>query len=533
MNSDELRGEQDAEKLRTAALDLLRRNMSLEAENAILLRRITGLVNELAHATDKDRQLALGFEIKRLNEQLAQRNRELFGSSRSERRASPETPEEPPKPKQKGHGPTKQLRLPVNEIRYTRPDADAKCGSCQQPQPLMDGQTEDTQQITIIERKVVLCVHKRQKYRCTVCGRIDTAPGAPEPLTPGGRYTPEFAVAVAVDKYADHLPLERQVDRFERLGLDVTSQTLWDQLVVLYHLLLAAYLGVRSYLLAKSVLGADESPWRVMGKGRSARWWTWVLVGEDAAFYMLSPTRGKAAARELLAGFNGVLSVDGYPVYTSLEAEFGTQASLFAGEGSAENCSFVLVCCWTHARRGFVKAATNHPAASEALDLIAQLYRVEAKAEELAKKTGESLIEIRRGLRDTESRAIVAELQTWLAEQKAIPSLQLEKAINYTRNQWSRLVRFLDDPRAPIDNNWAERAVRGTVLGRKNHYGSHSELGTRVAALFYTLTETCKLLDIDPNVYMLEAVRRAKANREDGLTPMAWKIECAAREASA
>jgi hypothetical protein len=55
----------------------------------------------------------------------------------------------------------------------------------------------------------------------------------------------------------------------------------------------------------------------------------------------------------------------------------------------------------------------------------------------------------------------------------------------------------------------------------------------RVAALFYTLTETCKLLDIDPNVYMLEAVRRAKANREDGLTPMAWKIECAAREASA
>ena len=218
---------------------------------------------------------------------------------------------------------------------------------------------------------------------------------------------------------------------------------------------------------------------------------------------------------------------------TSLEAEFGTQASLFAGEGSAENCSFVLVCCWTHARRGFVKAATDHPAASEALDLIARLYRVEAKAEELAKKPSESLIEIRRRLRDTESRAIVAELQTWLAEQKAIPSLPLEKAINYTRNQWSRLVRFLDDPRAPIDNNWAERAVRGTVLGWKNQYGSHSELGTRVAALFYTLTETCKILDIDPNVYMLEAVRRAKANQEDGLTPMAWKIECAAREASA
>lgn len=361
---DVLVQETDPEKLRAFALDLHARSARLEAENAVLLGRITALTAELAAATDKDRQLALGLEIRRINEQLAARNRELFGPSRSERRPTTEgeKPEEKPERKAKGHGPSKQQKLPVMEVFHKRAEANADCPGCGQDQPEMAGQTEDSQQVTIIERKVVLCVHKRQKYRCKLCGRIDTAPG-PKPLVPGGRYTPEFAVAVAVDKYADHLPLERQVDRFARQGLDVTSQTLWDQLVALYHLLLPAQLQLHAHLLAQPVLGADESPWRVMGKGRSARWWTWVLVGVDAVYYRLAPTRGKAAARELLDGYKGVVSVDGYPVYTSLEAEFGKQASLFAGEGNAEACGFVLVACWMHARRGFVQAEKNHPAA--------------------------------------------------------------------------------------------------------------------------------------------------------------------------
>ncbi len=528
MSNDDLQAEQDVERLRTIARGLLARNSQLEFENATLLRRVCELVAELAKCTDRDRQQSLGLEIRKLNEQLAERNKELFGNSRSERRPPEGRPEGEPKPKQKGHGPTKQLKLPVVEVLHARSGPDAPCAACKSPQPAMAGQTEDTEQITIIERKVVFRWHKCQKYRCTVCGRIDAAPGTPEPLIPGGRYTPEFAVAVAVDKYADHLPLERQVERFTRLGLDVKSQTLWDQIAELYKLLLPAYLAVHAFLLTKPVLGADESPWRVMGKGRSAKWWTWALVGEDAVYYTLAPTRGKSAARELLRGFSGVLSVDGYAVYTALEKE-GMQASLLHGEGSAERCGFVLVCCWMHARRGFIKAEKNHPAAREALDLIARLYRVEKKAEAEALSTGEALLDVRRRLRNTESRAIVADLRVWHDRQRAIPSLALDKALTYLNNQWPRLIRYLDDPRAPIDNGWAERAIRGTVLGRKNHYGSHSELGTRVAALFYSLVETCKLLDLDPAAYLLAAALRAKLNRDDVPTPMAWKLELAAK----
>lgn len=532
MSDDRITGEMDIEKMRVAALDLLHRNRALENENAVMLKEITRLTLELAKTTDKDKQLALGLELRRVNEMLAERNKELFGPSRSERRGRPEgdKPEEKPKPRQRGHGPNKQLKLPRVEVTHTREAAVQPCASCHEPQPPMAGQTEDTELVTIIERKVVLCIHKRQKYRCPTCGRIDTATGASKPIVPGGRYAPELAVAVATDKYAYHLPLERQVDRFMHQGFEVTSQTLWDLLVALYHWLLPVYAKLHAHLIAKPVLGADESPWRVMGKGRSAKWWTWALVGDDAVYYMLSPTRGKAAAAELLRGFTGVVSVDGYAAYSALEADYGTQASLLACLEDYVANNFTTVTCWAHARRGFVKAEANHPAAAGALDLIARLYAVEDKAESLAKDTGEPLVDVRRRLRDTESRPLVASLRTWLDAQDRIPGLQLDKAIVYANNQWPRLIRFLDQPLAPIDNTHSERAIRGSVLGRKNHYGSHSELGTRVAALFYTVVETCKLLDVDPATYMNEVMRRRQANPDDLLTPHAWRDQLRARE---
>jgi hypothetical protein len=63
----------------------------------------------------------------------------------------------------------------------------------------------------------------------------------------------------------------------------------------------------------------------------------------------------------------------------------------------------------------------------------------------------------------------------------------------------------VDDPRVPLDNNATERGIRGPVVGRKNHYGSKSERGTEVAAVFYSLFETAKLVGVDPARYLREA----------------------------
>jgi hypothetical protein len=92
-----------------------------------------------------------------------------------------------------------------------------------------------------------------------------------------------------------------------------------------------------------------------------------------------------------------------------------------------------------------------------------------------------------------------------------LPRSELGKAVRYMLDRWTGLTRFLDDPCIPLDNNAAERVLRGPVVGRKNHYGSKSLRGTQVAALFYTLCESAKLVGVDPHTYLLTATEAALA----------------------
>src|SRR5205809_701353 len=105
----------------------------------------------------------------------------------------------------------------------------------------MAGQFGDAEEITVVERRFVVVRHRRQKYRCRCNGHVETAAtpprlGAREDAR-GHRYSVEFAVEVATQKYLDHLPLERQVRIMRREGLETDSQTLWDQLNALAQVL--------------------------------------------------------------------------------------------------------------------------------------------------------------------------------------------------------------------------------------------------------------------------------------------------------
>ena len=95
--------------------------------------------------------------------------------------------------------------------------------------------------------------------------------------------------------------------------------------------------------------------------------------------------------------------------------------------------------------------------------------------------------------------------------QAGVPRSDFGKAVRYMLERWTGLTRFVENPRIPLDNHAAERALRGPVVGRKNHYGSRSQRGTQVAALFYTLCETAKLVGVDPHAYLLRALHAAIA----------------------
>lgn len=106
----------------------------------------------------------------------------------------------------------------------------------------------------------------------------------------------------------------------------------------------------------------------------------------------------------------------------------------------------------------------------------------------------------------------MAAIHAWAHQQRALPESGLGKAIAYMLGLWKGLTRFLDDPRIALDNNATERALRGMVIGRKNHYGSRSKRGTEVAALFYSLIESAKLAGVEPKAYLLRATYAALDN---------------------
>jgi transposase len=472
---------------RETRLDVVRQVALLQQhENTRLHARLAALTAELARLRGTDPATALQTELALLEQQLAAANRQLFGRS-SERRAAPAARSETPAVKT-GHGPRPQPTLPVVEVVHTLDAADQVCTACGGALGEMSGQCEESEEIDVVAASYRVLRHRRTKYRCACGGCVETALG-PQKLIPGGRYSVDFAVSVAVAKYLDHLPLARQVRQMARAGLAVDTQTLWDQLAALARHLEPSHQALHAYVLAAPVVGADETTWRLLEKPNGKNWYAWSAVREDAVVYRIDASRSAEAAKKLLGDYAGTVVCDGYAAYETL--------------AKGRDRPLRLAHCWSHVRRKFLDAEPDFAKASEVRELIAALYRIEAKARDPAQ---------RHALREAESKPLVAEIHAWLLAQRALPQSSLGKALAYTAALWPGLVRFLDDPAIPLDNNASERALRGVVLGRKNHYGSKSLRGTEVAALFYSLLESAKLAGLEPAAYLAEATRRAIAN---------------------
>lgn len=471
--------------LRAAAQALHDENVRLREEKARLEARIAEL--EGKNAT--------------LSGTLATRNKALFGKSSERRGMSPV--EKAARAPQVGHGPREQPELEVVVIEHELSESEQVCTACGgQMEPLGD-QAEESEMVGVTERNFVLEKHRRKKYRFRCNGCVLTAPG-PLKLSQGGRYTPAFAVEVAVGKYADHMPLERQAQVMKREGLRIDSQTLWDQLEALAVLATPSYEAILAEVLPSPVIGADETWWPLLDNGKTKenkQYQTWAVVAPELVGYRILDSRSKAAASTMLAGYTGVVVADGYTVYSSLAAERG---------------GFALANCWAHVRRKFVECESNHPeAARTALDGIGKLYDIERTATD----------DNRAERRATESRVVVDVLFEWARSESArtLPRSDFAGGLGYMLKLEPGLRQFLTDARVPLDNNASERALRGVVLGRKNHYGSRSRRGTEVAAIIYTLMESAKLAGVSPKGYLLAVLERSLKKPGAVLLPADYK----------
>jgi transposase len=361
--------------------------------------------------------------------------------------------------------------------------------------------------------------HVRPKLSCRVCETIVQMPMPSLPIE-RGKPGPGLLAHVLVAKYADHLPLYRQSGIYAREGVDLERSTLADWVARSTTLLDPLIEALRKDVSASDILHGDDTPVPVLapglGKTKTGRLWTYVRDGRPhgsdlppACAFFYSPDRKGEHPQSHLKNFKGILHADGYAGFNAI---FETGAVTEAA-------------CWAHARRKFfdVHAASGSPLAKEALDQIAALYAIEAEIK--AKPPDE-----RRRLRQQQTAPLIADLKLWLEStlSKILGKSELAKAMRYTQSRWPALCCYLNDGRVEIDNNAAERSIRGIALGRKNYLFAGSDAGGQRAAAIYSLIETCKLNAIDPEDYfrdILGHIADHKINRIAELLPWNWQAQ--------
>jgi transposase len=398
--------------------------------------------------------------------------------------ASAVSPKKKPKDREKT-GPTEQPRLPFEERVFELDEADRTCPSCGGALAPMAGQFEESEMIDVVEVSYRLVRVKQQKYTCRCGACVETAPG-PERAILGGRYSLAFAIKVALDKYLDHIPLARQERILRRHGLEVTTQTLWDQLDALARRLQRIDAALFEHALGRPVIGLDQTSWPKLETNADKPWQMWCITAPGLVCHRIRDDKGTATFKALVGGYHGVIVCDALKTHEA---------------GARDGPGIELAGCWAHVFRKFEEASPDHPEAQIALCLIGELYEIDERAGDQVERRAE--------LRRTESVAALEKLKAWLWNQAILKTLSIGKAAAYTIANWERLTRFVENPLVPLDNNATERAIRGPVVGRKNHYGSKSRRGTEVAAILYSLVETAKLHDVDPATYLLEGVRAA------------------------
>jgi transposase len=375
-----------------------------------------------------------------------------------------------------------------------------------------------SERLDVTPARFRVIVTRRPKYAYRGRDGVIQAP-APAHLIEGGVATEALLAQIAVAKYADGLPLYRQEAIYARdqVELDRSLMAQWMGRV-----------GFELEPLADAILArirqgdrvfADETtlPTLAPGSGKVKTAWLWAYARDDTPFggtdppmvaYRFEDSRSGDCVARHLAGYRGILQVDGYAAYNRL------------AKVDRANDAVTLAGCWSHVRRKFFELHANDssPFATQTVEAMAPLWHVE---ETIRGQNPDR----RRAARQERSVGIVRDLFTFW--ERELPRLsgksKLAEAIRYALGRRRALERFLADGRIEIDSNIVERTIRPQAITRKNALFAGSDGGGRTWATIATLLTTAKLNGVDPYAWLkltLERIAAGWPNRDmDALMP--------------
>lgn len=428
------------------------------------------------------------------------------------------------KPEKKGHG--RQAlpdHLPRVREEVDLPEDQKTCSVCNEPKVRI--REEVSEQLEYVPASLFVKQIVRPVYACPQKHEVTTAEKPSSPIEKG-LAGPGLLAQVAISKYSDHLPLNRQEDILSRHGVHIPRSTQCGWMQQIATLLSPLHQWMRSVVLDAKVIHTDDTPIEVQEKKKTRKGRVWIYQDpvRQLAVFDYTPTRGRDGPKKFLGDFSGYLQADAYAGYDCI----------YAGKSVTE------VACWAHLRRKFHDAQNVQPeAALTAMAWIKRLYDVERLANEYRdaldpempeEKRRERYVQRRYELRQEHSAKLLPQIGEWMEAQAktVLPKSPVGAAIAYAQANWQALNVYVTDGDLSIDNNVAERAMKHAVTGRINWLFFGSDRGGETWAVITSLLYTAKLHKLNPFLYLkdvLERIADTPISELEQFLPDVWKRE--------
>jgi transposase len=387
--------------------------------------------------------------------------------------------------------------LPIETIEHELPAESQFCPECEGHLHVMGKETL-RRELKLIPAKAVIVEHIRKVYACRDCEKDEY--GVPivkaavsNPVIKGGFASPEAIAHIATQKFVMAVPLYRQEQEWNRLGVELSRQTMSNWLIKATFLWLELIYDVLAELLCmRNVLHADETSLQVLhepGKPAKSKSVMWLYrtsgdTNNPIVLYEYRPDRKAEHAKLFLKNFSGYLHTDGYDGYHDL----------------SDNIK--VVGCFAHARRKFDEAIKGLSKKDQANSTAGIGKRFCDKLFSLERDFADLTAEERFRKRQELSKPVFDEFYKWVGTLNPPSKTGLYTAIVYARNQREYLGRYLEDGRLEISNNRAERSIKPFVVGRKNWLFANTPRGAKASAILYSILETAKENGLNPYEYL-------------------------------
>ncbi|MGZ0002873.1 IS66 family transposase [Burkholderia gladioli] len=421
--------------------------------------------------------------------------------------------------KKRGHRKPLDPNLPRDIVRHELPEAERFCEH--DGHALVVFGVEISEQLTVIPEQLRVIQHQRVKYACPCCDLGIKVTPAPPRIIPRGLLSESALAWIATGKYQFGMPLYRQAGLLRRFGGDISSNTIAASMVRVGLAAQPVINLMRDALLDAEVIYCDETTLQVLkedGRRPQTKSYLWAQMsgsGVPVRCFTYTPGRGTKLGEKLFTGVRkgAVLMTDGYEPYNDI----------------AQRHDLVHLGCWVHVRRYFIKAEDGVPKtartpellATRFIRLIGKLFAAESRSQTWA-------TERRQRLRRRYSARVLDAIHELMLEQSAggVPKSLLGKGLTYLREQWPKLICYVENGDWPISNNPCENAIRPFCVGRRGWLFSDTVDGANASANLYSLVETCKANGIDPYRYLTWLFQRLPLAEgvEDYDALLPWKM---------